>query len=521
MSHQEIFFSENADLKKIIDGLNFKLETEIEKNKNYADEVERLHEMLAELKRSKFGVKSERWESDEQMVFNEVEFFSKKEDPLNEDAVDDRIAVKEHTKKRGHRKPLPKELDREVIVVELPEAEQFTEDGLTPLKIIGYEISEKLSYEPARVKVIEYHRAKYGVDAGDYEKTAPPVPSIIPRSFATPELVASIVTKKYAFGMPLYRIEEMLKEIGVELPRQTQARWVIAHAEASRSVYNILCDRLLASFYVSCDETYTQVLKENGKKAESKSWMWVRSTPHAKNKIILFDYDPSRSSDVVKKLFEDFSGYLQVDGYASYNILENKNGIIRIGCNMHGRRYFEQAKTEGANSGKTLAEVGLKFYQKLYDLEKEFKLLDLEEKQKQRLKMHVPIWDEFKLWVDDNIKKVPPKSKIGKAFKYFQNEYENLVGYLKDPRLEMDNGFVERAIRKFAIGRNNWMFSDTEAGAEASAMFYSLLCTAKINSVNTYDAIKYLFEQLPTSNLAEDIEHLADIIMGIKPIPSK
>ncbi len=333
--------------------------------------------------------------------------------------------------------------------------------------------------------------------------------------------MASIDTKKYAYGMPLYRIEEMFKEIGVDLPRQTQARWVIAHAEASRSVYNILCERLLSSFYVSCDETYTQVLKENGKPAESKSWMWVRSTPHAKNKIILFDYDSSRSAEAAKKLFEDYAGYLQVDGYAGYNILENKNGLIRIGCNMHGRRYFEQANTEGAKSGKTLAEVGLTFYQKLYELEEEFKLLDLEEKQKQRLEKHVPIWNEFKLWVDHHIKKVPPKSKIGKAFKYLENEYENLIGYLKDPRLEMDNGFVERAIRKFAIGRNNWMFSDTTAGAEASAMFYSLLVTAKVNGVNTYDAMKYLFEQLPKANLAEDIEHLADIIMGIKPIPSK
>ena len=517
MSQAEIFFSETEDLKIENQSLKIQVKIEQEKNKNYAEEVERLHEMLAELKRSKFGVKSERWESDEQMVFNEVEFFSKQAEP----ASDEKITVSEHTKKRGHRKPLPTELDREVIVVELPQSEQFTEDGLTPLKIIGYEISEKLSFEPARVKVIEYHRAKYGVDAGDYQKTAPPVPSIIPRSFATPELVASIVTKKYAYGMPLYRIEEMFNEIGVALPRQTQARWVIAHAEAARSVYNILCDRLLASFYVSCDETYTQVLKESGKKAESKSWMWVRSTPHAKNKIILFNYDPSRSAEVAKKLFEEFTGYLQVDGYASYNILENKNGIIRIGCNMHGRRYFEQANTEGAKSGKTLAEVGLKYYQKLYDLEEEFKLLDLDEKQKQRLKKHVPIWDEFKLWVESNIKKVPPKSKIGKAFKYFKNEYENLIGYLKDPRLEMDNGFVERAIRKFAIGRNNWMFSDTEAGAEASALFYSLLCTAKINGVKTYDAMKYLFEQLPKSNLAEDIEHLADIIMGIKSIPSK
>lgn len=158
MSKEKMFFDTEANLADQLQGALLQVKIEQEKNKNYAEEVERLHEMLAELKRSKFGVKSERWESDEQMVFNEVELFSKQPEP----GSDDKITVSEHTKKRGHRKPLPKELDREVIFVELPKAEQFTEDGLTPLKVIGYEISEKLSFEPARVKVIEYHRAKYG-----------------------------------------------------------------------------------------------------------------------------------------------------------------------------------------------------------------------------------------------------------------------------------------------------------------------------------------------------------------------
>lgn len=296
---------------------------------------------------------------------------------------------------------------------------------------------------------------------------------------------------------------------------------MLAHAEACLPIYNILNERLLSSSYISCDETYTQVLKENGKSAESTSYMWVRSTPHAANKIILFEYAATRSSEVAKKVFEDFSGYVQVDGYAGYNFLEDKKETIRIGCNMHGRRYFEQAKVDGAKSGKTLAEVGLKYYQQLYDLEDESKKLDLSEKQKHRLENHKPIWDEFKSWVDANIKKVPPKSKLGKALNYFSNEYKYLIGYLKDPRLEMDNGFVERAIRKFAIGRNNWMFADTEAGANASSMFYSILCTANVNGVKPYNLLKYLFQEIPKAYTLEDIENLADIIMGIKPLPSQ
>lgn len=532
MSLQEIFFSEIENLKSENQDLKFQIKLEQEKNKLYADEVEQLREMLNSLKRSKYGKKSERYESQEQMVFNEAEVLAKnlKPDQSEEIIIDGdneaednnkkEIKVKEHTKKiRGHRKPLPKELPREVQHIELPESERVSADGVTPLKIIGYEVSEKLVYEPAVVKVLEIHRAKYGVEVGDYEKTAPHSPAIIPRSFVTPELAASIVTQKYAYGLPLYRQEALFFDLGIDIPRQTQSRWVIAHAEALRPVFNILNDRLVSDFYISCDETYTQVLKENGKTAESTSYMWVRSTPHTKNKIILFEYSPSRSSEVAKKLFEDFSGYAQVDGYAGYNFLEDKKDTFRIGCNMHGRRYFEQAKVDGAKSGKTLAEVGLKFYQKLYNLEAESKKLDLAEKQKHRLEHHTPIWDEFKAWVDSHIKRVPPKSKLGKALHYFTNEYEYLIGYLKDPRLEMDNGFVERAIRKFAIGRNNWIFSDTEAGADACALFYSLLCTANVNGVKPYNLMKHLFQEIPKAKTLEDIENLADIIMGIKSLP--
>lgn len=528
MLQRDVFFSEIELLKSENQGLQYQIKNQDEKIKLYEEEVERLHEILNELKRSKFGKKSERYESQEQMVFNEAEVLVKNLKPELSDEIlidgetEKKITVKEHTKKiRGHRKPLPKDLVREVLNIELPEADCISSDGVTPLKIIGYEISEKLVYEPAIVKVLEIHRAKYGADIGDYEKTAPHALAIIPRSFVTPELAASIVTQKYAYGLPLYRQEAMFLELGIDLPRQTQARWVIAHAEALMPVYNILNERLVSDFYISCDETYTQVLKENGKTAESTSYMWVRSTPHAKNKIVLFKYDPSRSADVAKKLFEDFSGYVQVDGYAGYNFLEDKKDTFRIGCNMHGRRYFEQAKVDGAKSGKTLAEIGLKFYQKLYDLDDESKKLDLVEKQKHRTENHKPIWDEFRAWVDVNIKKVPPKSKLGKALNYFTNEYEYLIGYLKDPRLEMDNGFVERIIRKFAIGRNNWMFSDTEAGADASAMFYSVLCTANINGVKPFNLMKYLFQEIPKAKTIEDIENLADIIMGIKSLPNQ
>ncbi len=522
-SQRESLFSNKDQLKVEYQILKSNFEENLRDIEVLKNENSRLKEMLLELKREKFGKKSERWQSEEQgLLFNEAELEAIEPQPEDEDeseAIESAVEVKGHTKKRGKRKPLPENLPREIIEVTLPPEEQFAEDG-TPLKVIGYEISEKLDYEPAKTKVIQYRRAKYGIDTGDYEKTAPPVPTIIPKGIATPGLLAAIAISKYADGLPLYRQEEIFGRNDIEISRTTMARWIVKVSEALQPIWNVLSRRLIESFYVSCDETRTQVLKEKGKVATSQSWMWVRSTPYGEGKIVLFDYKPSRSGDVPPLILEDFKGYLQVDGYAGYNKISNEEGVVRIGCNMHGRRYFEKALHVGANSGKTLAEIGLGFYQKLFEIEKEIREKPRDERFKVREEKALPIWTDFKNWVGENISKVPPKSKIGKAFSYFIGEYEYLTGYLKDGRLEIDSGFVERCIRKFAIGRNNWLFADTEAGADASALLYSIVVTAKVNQVDPYKVLRFLLEKVPTTTTLDGYENLADILVGKTPIPS-
>ncbi len=509
MLKQESIFSSETDVAESLQGALSEL-TRLRENQKYLkDENTWLREQIKELQRGQFGSKSERWESAEQMRFlNEAEMESKNPDALS----DEEIPVAAHTKKRGHRKPLPENLPREIVKIELPVCEQVDEVG-TPLKVIGWDISEKLKYEPAKMSVVEYHRAKYGADSGDYEKTAAPVPSIIPKGIATPELLAAIVVGKYADGLPLYRMEEIFSRSGVELSRGTMARWMVQVAKYCQPIWNVLSDQLLASFYVACDETTVRVLKENGKPVEGKSWMWVRSTPRDEKKIVLFDYSRSRSGAVAKDLFLDYEGYLQCDGLASYNALESES-IIRIGCNMHARRRFESAVVNGASSGKSLGEKGLEFYKKIYDLEEEIRGKPPDERYRVRQEEATPIWTELREWVDKNQSKVPKKSKVGMAFQYFTSEYEYLIGYLKDGRLEPDNGFTERAIRKFAIGRNNWMFSDTDGGANASSVLYSLVVTAKSNGIDPYWALVKLFTELPLAQGIEDFERLAGIILA-------
>lgn len=521
MLQAKSLFSEVETLRVENSSLHTQVKLRDEKNQFLEEEITYLREMLEEFKRQQFGKKSERWTSEEQMLFNEVELESKKPDEECEESEDEEtIEVKAHKKKknRGKRSPLPEHLERKVVTVELPEEERFTEDG-TPLKVIGHEVSEKLDYQPAKTTVIQYRRAKYGIDSGDYQKTAQPVPSIIPKGIATPGLLAAIAVSKFADGMPLYRQEEMFERHDIELSRTTMARWMVRSAWAIRPIINVLSDRLRELSYVSCDETRTQVLKEKRRTAESQSWMWVLSTPFGENRIVLFDYRTSRCGDVPVEILDGFEGYLQVDGYGGYNQISKKEKITRIGCNMHGRRYFEKAHKSGAKSGKSLADIAMKYYKVLFDIEKEVREKPPDERFRIRLEKAEPIWKEFKAWVDENKDKVPKTSKIGKAFGYFTSEYEYLIGYLADGRLEIDSGFVERCIRKFAIGRNNWMFSDTEDGAEASALLYSLVVTAKVNGVNPYRALRYIFEEIPKAQTLEDVERLADIIIASQPIP--
>lgn len=506
-------FPEQNNLEIVIESLRADLAFKDEKLKNYEQQISWLTEQLSTLKRSQFGKKSERWESNEQLIFNEVEKESKKPEAGN-DELEAEVEVKGHTKKRGHRQPLPTNLPREIEKIELPAEEQISEDG-TPLKIIGWEKSEKLKYEPAKMSIVEIHRAKYGPDSGDYEKTAPPPPAIIPKGIATPELLAAIIVGKYCDGMPLYRQEEFFSRHGIELSRGTMARWVVKAAEAFRPLWNVLSDRLLASFYVACDETTVQVLKENGRRAEDKSWMVVRSTPYGDKKIVLFDYSPSRKQSMIKELFLDYQGIVQCDGLNIYDVLSD---CTRIGCAMHARRRFEQAAVDGAKAGKSLGEEGLNFFKRLYDFEEEIKDKPPDEKFQAREKIARPIWEELKTWGELNQRKVPKQSKIGQGFSYLLGEYEYLTGYLKDGRLNIDNGFTERMIRKFAIGRNNWLFSDTVEGAEASSLFYSLVITAKVNEVNPYRAMVQLCTEVPKAKTLEDYERLVEIVLSPKPI---
>jgi hypothetical protein len=280
-------------------------------------------------------------------------------------------------------------------------------------------------------------------------------------------LAAHIAVGKYQDGLPLYRQEQILQRIGMEISRATLALWMIQLGRLIQPVINLLRDQLLAYDIVHMDETTVQVLKEPGKTAQSKSYIWVQRGGPPGQPIILFDYDPSRSQTVPLRLLEGYRGCLQVDGYDGYNAIGQENGIRLVGCFAHARRKFHEAlKAQGKPHQRdptkvSHAEQGLLWIQSLYRIERELKTATAENRYRVRQEKAKPLLDKIGAWLDEVLPSVPPESLTGKALAYLYHQWPKLIRYLEDGRLSIDNNIVENALRPFVMGRKAWLFSDT------------------------------------------------------------
>jgi len=490
----------------------------LERNKIIAEHEQRLAANVAQithlqdlinlLQKKNYAPQSEAVSSEQLGLFNEVEGLIHTPPGDNEetDEEEDDSVSSDNKVKKKRRPRLPENLPREEVVIDLDEKDKICPHDGARLEKIGEEVSEKLEIVPAKVFVRKTIRPKYACPCCDEGmKTAPAPGSLLPKTMASASVIAFIIICKFVDGVPLYRQEALFKRIGAFLNRGTMARWLIEVAERLMPLYNLLQDLLLSQDYLGMDETTVQVLKEEGKKATSKSYMWVRYATGA-NPIVLYDYAPSRSGQVPLELLEGFKGHLQVDGYDGYSQVCEQNKLTRLGCMDHARRKFVEAfKTSGS---KDIGKRGLTYFKLLYKIEEDIEGRSREEKYRIRQEKSKSVLEEMKGWVDEKKVKVPPKSVGGKALGYFINEYPYLVGFLEDGRFNISNCGVENKIRPFAIGRKNWLFSDSVDGAKASAMFYSLIETAKANNVEPFDWLKNVLEKLPHAETVEDYESL-------------
>jgi transposase len=415
------------------------------------------------------------------------------------------VVVEKHTRKKTGRKPLPDNLPREEVIHDIPEEEKVCACGCR-LTRIGEEVSEQLHVEPAKFKVIRHIRPKYacreceGVESeGQTVKIASPPLQIIPKSMATISLLVYIIASKFIESLPLYRQEKRFRRHGITLTRATMSNWLIKVAALCQPLIPLMQQEIRSGPLINADESSFQVMKEPNRENTSKSYIWVFRGGLVDKPVVMFHYEPSRAGQVVHDFLDGYHGYVQTDGYQGYDILENNENITLMGCLAHARRKFDEVVKANRGSGnqkKLAAEMALDYIRQLYALEKEAKELMPEERCLMRQEKAKPIMEAFGDWLRDTFPQTPPKGLLGKAIKYTLNQWDRLNVYLENGILRPDNNLAENAIRPFVVGRKNWLFAGSPEGAQASALFYSLVETAKINNLNPERYLRFLLEKI-------------------------
>ena len=446
-------------------------------------------------------------------LFNELEQLADESETDSADAEKESIT---YERKKPVRKPLPKDLPRDVIIHDLADEDKSCDDCGHELHRMGEDKSEQLEFIPAQIKVIEHVRPKYSCRHCEQHATkvtikqAPVPASPIPKSFATPSLLSQIITSKYQYGLPLYRQENLFKEYGIPLSRQTMSSWLLKCADLLKPLYDKLHQILLLQGVIQADETTLKEIESD--KAKCYMWLYCTGTDSPGNNyseipnIVLYDFHESRASQCAITFLQGHSGYLQVDGYQGY---ESTQATL-AGCWSHARRKFKEADiVPGKGKPKAgKATWAISHIKKLYRIEALIKDKTPVEKQVYRTEHATPLLEEYKTWLDKSILQVPPKSALGKALAYSLNQWPKLTRYLEDGHLNIDNNRAERAIKPFVIGRKNWLFSNTTSGANASSILYSIVETAKANNLVPFDYIHYLLKALSERDQQAELEDL-------------
>jgi len=475
-----------------------KSELELEKKKRYLVE-ERLRIELAR----RFGRSSERWTPLQKLqkeLFNESEYISTQETDEEEETVITEKRVVTKKKKsgkiektdRGYRTPLPANLPREEVEIDLSKDEKQCDVCHGLMDKIGEEISEQLQIRPIEFYVEKTKRPVYACKKGcGCLRTAAVPNQIYPKSMLGETVISQIIVSKFCDALPFYRQEAMLLRSDIKVSRQTMAR-TAAQAAKFLAPLNELINRLILKSKVICaDETRVRVLNEKGLKKDGNSWMWVTAGEYEKIKLVRFHYAGSRGKEVVFELLDGFTGILMTDAYSAYDSLAKANGLIQAACMAHVRRKFHDVlKGDRKNP---LANEFLGLIKDLYDIERENANVSPEERYNDRQKRSKPIMDKMVEWLYTHSPTVLPKSALGIAISYALNQLPRLKVFLSNGLVPIDNNRAENAIRPFCVGRRNWLFHDQAEGAVVSSALYSIIETAKANLVEPMHYITFLF----------------------------
>jgi transposase len=464
-----------------------------------------------------FGKRSERLTPEDELqgrLFNEAESSCEVSDNADESekaAVEngednDVTIVKQHTRNKAGRKPISAKIPRKEIHHDISDEEKKCPCCGKGRPLIGTEETEELEYIPAKIFALKHIYPKYGpcdCDAFINEEiseviSAPAPRRMLPGSIASEGLLAYVFTAKFCDAIPFYRLSKMFGRIEVDISRATMCNWLMNSHETMHLFFDVLKETLKIGEFVRMDETTVQVLHEENRAPDSKSYMWVAiGYPMRGHPLVLYEYHPTRAGEVPMKFLEGFKGHLQTDGYTAYESPAEKHGLIHVGCFAHARREFHKAYNPKVKNSR--AYKALMIIQKIYKIESELRERNLPDDVfvVKRRSAVTPVLDELHAFIIQIKETVTPSSPVCKAANYTLNEWGKLIRYLDLAYMTPDNNEIERSIKSFVIGRKNWMFSNTPRGAHASAGMYSLIESAKANRLDPYLYLRFLFAKLP------------------------
>jgi transposase len=482
----------------------------------------KLQHQLEQLLRHRYGRKTERLDPDQLLLFAQDILAEAEPEPEPEptpqpDSVPAPASASASassapkSKKKGHgRKPLPAHLPRKPQVHDVPPEQLPCPDCGALRQCIGTEVSEQLEYVPASLIVIEHIRHKYACpECAAHVVIAERLPEPIEKGLPGPGLMAHIITNKYADHLPLYRQEGILQRQGVEISRSTMCDWMATAAELLQPIVTLMMTKILQSRVVQNDDTPVKVQDHAGKGIKTgRLWDSIGDHYHP---YIVYTYTPDRSGAGPAAIFKDFEGYLQADAYPAYDALFTSGKIVEVGCMMHARRKFYEART----SDPPRAHQALAWIQLLYDVEREAKEKHAAEgyeafvaaRHALRQERARPIFQQFHDWLVAEAPKVLPKSPIGEAIQYALNHWAALERPLEAGFLELDNGACERAFKPVALGRKNWLFAGSDRGGETAAVLMSLCTTCKTLGIDPQAYLCDVLDRIST-HPARRIEEL-------------
>ena len=445
------------------------------------DQIDDLNGQLYYLKRQLFGKKSEKLDPAQRLLFENL--YDQVKAKIDQQKPSKAKTVRER-KRADHkgRNPLPMDLPREVIEIDPTDEEKTCPVCHKEKQRIGSEETEKLEYIPASFYVKKYVRYKYACKECESHISIGQLPPMaIDKGIAGEGLLAHVITSKYCDHNPLNRLEGILKRHGVDINVSTMCDWVGKSADLLEPLVKRMHAKILQSPKINTDDTPIPVKSKKRRGSTYNGYLWVYVD---KEHNVVFDFTPTRSRDGPVKFLGKYSGYVQADAYSGYDEFFRKSDATEVGCHAHARRKFDYSlDTDPVRAARLLVLWG-----RLYDIERKAKDENYSSEQllEARQKEAKPILAEIKTVLDEYKNQVLPKSPIGKAITYSLNQWEALNRYVDDPMLEIDNNLSERILRMVVIGRKNYMFAGSEAGAWRAAIIYSLVASCKLNGIDPF-----------------------------------